>query len=146
MAKARVLLVDDEPDIVETIQYVLEQEDYEVVTATNGIEALGTARIENPDVIILDVMLPKENGYRVAKLIREDEAAGIHSSQIYIILLTARDLSHDEERERMFMEFSQADVMMYKPFDFDDLLRQIDVLLTTGQPDASLGVVQLPAE
>lgn len=142
MAKARILLVDDEPDIVETVQYVLESDDYEVITATNGVEALGTARIEQPDLVLLDVMLPKENGYRVAKLIREDEEAGLYSRPVRIILLTARDLSHDAERERMFMEFSQADVMMYKPFDLDELLQQIATLLETGAPDATLGVVQ----
>jgi DNA-binding response OmpR family regulator len=142
VAKARILLVDDEPDIVETVQYVLESDDYEVITATNGVEALGTARIEQPDLVLLDVMLPKENGYRVAKLIREDEEAGLYSRPVRIILLTARDLSHDAERERMFMEFSQADVMMYKPFDLDELLQQIATLLETGAPDATLGVVQ----
>lgn len=142
MAKARILLVDDEPDIVETVQYALERDDYEVMTATNGAEALGTARIEQPDLILLDVMLPKENGYRVARLIREDEEAGIYPKRVHIVLLTARDLSHDTSRERMFMEFSQADVMMYKPFDLDDLLQQMATLLETGKPDSSLGVVQ----
>lgn len=142
MAKARILLVDDEPDIVETVQYALERDDYEVITAANGAEALGTARIEQPDLVVLDVMLPKENGYRVARLIRDDEKAGIYPKRVHILLLTARDLSYDPERERMFMEFSEADVMMYKPFDLDDLLQQIDTLLDTGKPDSNLGVVR----
>lgn len=129
MKKPRILLVDDDPDIIETIRFSLEQEGYDVITATDGVEALGRARQSEPDLIVLDVMMPKENGYRVSRLIREDERAGIFSKRIPIILLTARNLHGDPERERTFLDFTQADVMMYKPFEIDDLLQRIHGLL-----------------
>lgn len=72
----RILLVDDEPDIVETVEYVLLREGFVVLTATNGIEAIDAVRRHRPDVVLLDVMLPGENGYRVARTIRDDERAG----------------------------------------------------------------------
>lgn len=129
MPATKVLLVDDEPDVVEVVEFCLEQAGYEVVTATNGLEGLGAARAQDPDVILLDVMMPGENGYRVAQMIREDEAMRLSDRRVPIILLTARDLSSDPEREKMFMDFSQANLMMYKPFDMSELISQIDELL-----------------
>ena len=129
MNKPKVLLVDDDPDIVETIQFSLEQEGFEVLTAGDGVEGLARARQEKPDLIILDVMMPKENGYRVARMIRDDERVGKTIRRTPIILLTARNLSGDPDREKTFMEFSQADMMIYKPFDMDELMRQIHDML-----------------
>ena len=62
MDKKRVLIVDDEPDIVEAIKFSLELEDFECLEANDGEEALSKARNENPDIILLDVMLPKMDG------------------------------------------------------------------------------------
>jgi|APCry4251928276_1046603.scaffolds.fasta_scaffold442813_1 CheY-like chemotaxis protein len=129
MSKAKILLVDDEPDIIETVQYALEREGYTVVTATNGLEAIGAARIHVPDLILLDVMLPGENGYRVARTIREDADAGLYPHPIPVVLVTARDLSLDPEREKMFKEFSRAELVVYKPFDLDDLLSLVEKLV-----------------
>lgn len=129
MDKPRILVVDDDPDIIEIIKFNLEIEGYEVIAAANGWEALGAFRAEAPDLIVLDVMLPKENGYKVAQMIREDEQSGRVSKKTPIILLTARNLSSDVEREKMFMDFSQADVMMYKPFDMGQLTRKIQELV-----------------
>ena len=129
MSAPKILLVDDEPDVLETVEFCLKQEGYDVVTACNGLEGLGAVRTQKPDLVILDVMMPGENGYRVAQMIREDEAAGRRKEKIRIILLTARDLSSDPEREKMFMDFSQANLMMYKPFEMDDLVSRINELL-----------------
>lgn len=129
MSASKILIVDDEPDVLETVEFCLEQEGYEVVTACNGLEGLGAVRAQEPDLVVLDVMMPGENGYRVAQMIREDEAAGLRKEKIPIILLTARDLSSDPEREKMFMDFSQADLMMYKPFQMKELLSRINALL-----------------
>jgi len=129
MDKPRILVVDDNPDITETIRFNLELEGYEVITAVNGWEALGAFRAKKPDLIVLDVMLPKENGYRVAQMIRVDERSGKRSKKTQIILLTARNLSNDPEREKMFMDFSEADVMMYKPFDMEQLIEKVRELL-----------------
>ncbi len=129
MDRPTILLADDEPDILDSIRFSLEQEGYEVTTAADGQEALDKAREIRPDLIVLDVMMPKENGYRVSHMIREDEEAGRLPGRAAIILLTARNLEGDPDREEMFMEFSRADLMMYKPFDIDDLRNRIQELL-----------------
>jgi len=132
MSGAKILVVDDEPDVVETVRFRLEQEGYEISTASDGLEALAAVRASQPDLMVLDVMMPGENGYRVAKQIREEEAAGLHRRRTAIILLTARDLGLEPERERMFMDFSKADRVIYKPFDLEDLVRQVGELLSRG--------------
>ena len=129
MEARKILVVDDEPDVLETIQFRLEQEGYEILTAANGLEGLGSARAQAPDLLVLDVMLPGGNGYRVSRMIRDDEKAGRAQRRVPIILLTARDLSGDPEREKMFMDFSQADRMMYKPFEMEELVAGIAELL-----------------
>ena len=100
-----------------------------MIIAANGWEALGAFRSKAPDLIVLDVMLPKENGYKVAQMIREDEQSGRVSKKTPIILLTARNLSSDPEREKIFLDFSKPDFMMYKPFDMGQLIKKIRELL-----------------
>jgi len=132
MLKKRVLVVDDESDVVETIKFSLEQEGFEVLTAYDGYEALDAVRVEEPDLLVLDVMLPKENGYRVSRFIKEDVKSGKLSKNIAVLLLTGRRLDNDPEREATFMDFSQADLMMYKPFDIDELIKNIHGLLSSS--------------
>lgn len=129
MDKKNILVVDDDSDIIEIIKFSFELEGYEVITAANGWEALGAFRSKAPDLIVLDVMLPKENGYKVAQMIREDEQSGRVSKKTPIILLTARNLSSDPEREKIFLDFSKPDFMIYKPFDMGQLTRKIRELL-----------------
>jgi CheY-like chemotaxis protein len=130
MSQTKILLVDDDPDILETTRVALERADYEVLTATNGLEALGAVRISRPDLILLDVMMPGENGYRVARAIREDEEAGVYEHRNKIILVTARDLSNEPDREELFNDFARPDRVVYKPFELADLLRQVAELLS----------------
>lgn len=130
MSDATVLLVDDDPDILITNKVALERAGYKVITATNGFEALGAARARKPDLILLDVMMPGENGYRVARILREDEAAGVYERPNRIVLVTARDLSNFPDREEMFRDFAKPDRVIYKPFDLDDLVTQVGELLT----------------
>ena len=125
---SKILIVDDEQDLVEAMRYRLELEGYEVVSASNGFEALGAFELHGPDIVLLDVMMPLENGYRVSRTIREREAADGGRS-VPIVLLTARDLSDDPEREKMFMEYTGADLVLYKPCDMDHLLGHIEELL-----------------
>lgn len=134
MARAKILIVDDEPDIVETLNWVLDKEGFEVITAVNGLEALGAVRLHQPHLVLLDVMLPQVNGYRISRIIKEDVAAGRHERTIRVVLLTARDLSDDPQREGMFTEFCQADQVVYKPFDLDQLLDLVDRLTDGVQP------------
>ncbi|MFQ5348962.1 MAG: PleD family two-component system response regulator [Thermoanaerobaculia bacterium] len=129
MQPKRILVVDDEPDVVETIEVCLALEGYEVLTAANGIDGLNLALTQRPDLVLLDVMMPGENGYRVARAIRESEETAGVVEPVPIILLTARDLSSDPEREQTFLDFSQADLMMYKPFEMDDLVARISGFL-----------------
>jgi two-component system alkaline phosphatase synthesis response regulator PhoP len=128
MSKRKILIVDDEPDLVETLKFRLEHEGYETITAINGWEALGAVRAQEPDLVLLDVMLPKENGYRVSKMIKEDIATGRLPKAIPVFLLTARNLSSDPGRESEFRNFSQADDVIYKPFEMEELIAQIAAL------------------
>jgi DNA-binding response OmpR family regulator len=134
--RRKVLVVDDQRDIVDTISICLQQEGYEVLTAFNGHEALGVARIEQPDLIVLDVMLPKENGYQVARYIREDEKAGRLPKRTRILMLTARVVS-DKDREEFLQTWSGADAFMYKPFDLDELVSRAGELLGVPSPGAA---------
>jgi len=124
-----ILVVDDEEDILASIQFNLEIEGYKVITATDGLEALERARAEMPDLVVMDVMMPVENGYRVARTLKEDYEAGRLGRRIPVILVTARNLDADPEREKMFMDFSGADAMIYKPFAMEDLIARIQSMI-----------------
>lgn len=130
MEERKILVVDDDPDIVETLRFRLEQEGFEVVTAGDGYEALEAARAMKPDLIVLDVMMPRENGYLVAQHIKEDVRKGVYGKNIAVLLLTARVLD-EPDREEMFLKVSQADHMMYKPFDMVKLLEKVQELLAS---------------
>ena len=86
MAKKRLLLVDDEVELVEMVKFRLEASGYEVLTANDGQAALELARREKPDLIILDVMLPKMDGYKVCGLLKNDS----RYSHIPIMMFTAK--------------------------------------------------------
>ncbi len=130
MERRKILVVNDDKDILESIQFNLEQEGYEVITVSNGWEALGAVRITEPDLVILDVMLSKENGYRASRCIKDDVAKGVYKKNILILLLTARVLN-DPIREDMFMNVSQADYMMYRPIDMTKQIEKAAELLPT---------------
>ncbi len=117
MLNKRILIVDDEPDLAETIQMNLEMEGYECLVAYDGNRGLERARKENPDLIILDVMLPGMNGYKVCRLLKFDEKY----KRIPIIMLTAEA----QEQDRRLGEQTGADYYMTKPFSADKLLAKI---------------------
>src|SRR5712675_3127106 len=81
----KILIADDEPDILEIIQYNLTKEGYEVITAKDGDEAIGKAKIVRPDLIILDIMMPKKNGVEVCEVLRSQPSF----KNSLIIFLTA---------------------------------------------------------
>jgi len=114
MNKKKILIVDDERDIVETIQFRLELEGLECLAAYDGEEALLKAERENPDLILLDIMLPKINGYKVARLLKFDELY----KHIPIIMLTART----QETDIKIGEETGADEYVTKPFNMDELV------------------------
>jgi two-component system alkaline phosphatase synthesis response regulator PhoP/two-component system response regulator VicR len=85
---AKILVVDDHPSIVRLLQRVLQTERHEVVTAADGEEALRKVREEQPALVILDVMMPRKNGFEVLRELRSNP----ESEQTIVIMLTARDL------------------------------------------------------
>jgi DNA-binding response OmpR family regulator len=123
MEDLRILLVDDEQDIVDTVKYSLELRGFAVDVAYDGPSALVKARKGRYDVMILDVMLPGKNGYEVSRLLKEDAEKGFIDG-VGIILFTARRLNN-ELREDFVSTWSKADACIYKPFEMEDLLAKI---------------------
>ncbi len=117
----KILLVDDEPQIVEMAKMRLEAGGYGVITAYDGKEGLEKARKEKPDLIILDLMLPKIDGYKICRMLKFDAEYG----KIPIILFTARVQAED----RKLGEEVGADAYITKPFDGQVLLAKIEELL-----------------
>jgi len=124
MAK-RILLVDDEPDTIHVVEKRLQLSGYEVITSYDGQDALDKARKEKPDLIILDLMLPKMDGYKVCGLLKADT----RYAAIPIILFSARA---DESDRQMGLEV-KANAYITKPFDHQVLLDKISELLTPKQ-------------
>lgn len=92
MSKIKILVVDDEPDILEILKYNLEREDYTVITASNGEEGIRLAEQESPNLIILDIMMPKMDGVEVGRYLRAKE----HFNNTIIAFLTARDEDYSQ--------------------------------------------------
>jgi len=123
----RILIVDDEPDILETLEYSLSNRGYEVATALDGLEGLDKAKRFPPDFMILDVMLPGCNGYEVSRMLKEWMENDPEAKPFPIMLLTARKVdSHD--REKFIATWSRADACLYKPFELDDVVNTISEL------------------
>ena len=124
--KPRILLVDDEPSIVKMVSKRLEIEGFEVLVATDGQEALTKAHTEQPDLIILDLMLPKLNGYEVCTMLKQDT----RYQQIPIVLFTAKAQAKDEQ---LGLECG-ANAYVRKPFQSQELLEKLRTLLAASSP------------
>ncbi len=129
--RLRVMVVDDEPDIVETLEYSLELRGFQVATAYDGLEALEKAKSQPPDVMLLDVMLPGCNGYEVSRLLKEWMDTDTAARPFPILLLTARRVN-SPEREKFIATWSRADACIYKPFEMDTVLGKIEELAAQG--------------
>lgn len=116
--KQKILVVDDEKPIADILQFTLEKEGYEVVCAYDGEEAILLANKEKPDLILLDIMLPKKDGMEVCRTIRQ-------TSEVPIIMLTAKDSEIDKV---LGLEFG-ADDYVTKPFGSRELLARVKVQL-----------------
>lgn len=116
----RILLADDEPDILEIISYNLTQQGYEVYTAKNGDEALDKAKLLNPDLIILDIMMPKKTGIEVCKILRTQSIF----KNTLIIFLTAID---DEPTHIKGLE-TGADDYISKPISPKILISRVNAI------------------
>jgi DNA-binding response OmpR family regulator len=122
MNKAKILIIDDESHIVEMLKIRLDSAGYETIAATDGAEGLRLARETNPNLIILDIMLPKLDGYKVCGLLKADT----RYNKIPIIMFTART----EETDKKVSEEVGANAYITKPFKSEVLLDKIKELLT----------------
>ena len=124
MNSMKILIVDDEPHLRMLIQQTLEEledEGVEIFTAANGDEALQTIRDEQPNLVFLDVMMPKKNGFDVCHAVKNEMGFG----HIHIILLTAKGQEFDRQRGQEV----GADLYMTKPFDPDALVAKARAVL-----------------
>jgi len=121
----KILIVDDEVDLVETIRFPLELEGFQVLVSYNGEEGLNLARKENPNLILLDLMLPKLDGYKVCRLLKFDE----RFKHIPILMLTAKT----QEKDRILGMETGADEYITKPFDLDQLVEKVKAYLSAKE-------------
>jgi len=116
-----VLVVDDEPNIVLSLKFLISQQGYEVRTASNGEEALQALNEQVPDLILLDIMMPKPDGYEVCQKIR----ATPEWKDIAVIMLTAK--GRDVEKQKGFA--MGADDYITKPFSTQELVAKVRAIL-----------------
>ncbi|NHC35693.1 response regulator transcription factor [Scytonema millei] len=117
----RLLLIDDDPNLILLVKDYLEFRGYEVITAENGREALEVLEQEIPDMIICDVMMPEMDGYQFVNQVRQDE----RTSWIPILFLSAKGQSQDKIKGLNI----GADVYMVKPFEPEELVAQVEASL-----------------
>ncbi len=124
LVKKKVLVVDDEPDIVRLVEISLKLCNYDVFTAGNGKDALRMIKENPPDLVLLDVMMPEMSGYEVCQAIRSDAA----TKALPVVMLTAKGQKGDAEKG---LEVG-ADDYIIKPFDPYDLGEQVSRFLQKG--------------
>lgn len=117
----KILIADDEPNIVISLEFLLKREGYEVVVAHDGVQALAQVRAERPDLAILDVMMPNRNGFEVCQDLRQDP----EFKTLRIMMLTAKGRDTEVSKGLAL----GADVYMTKPFATRDLLAKVKTLL-----------------
>jgi DNA-binding response OmpR family regulator len=121
MSPKKILIVDDEVDLVETVRFPLEIEGFDTLVSYNGEDGLNQARKEKPDLIILDLMLPKLDGYKVCRLLKFDE----RYKHIPILMLTAKT----QEKDKIMGKETGADEYITKPFEMDYLMEKVKAYL-----------------
>jgi DNA-binding response OmpR family regulator len=119
-----VLIADDEPNIVISLEFLMKREGHRVLVARDGVQALDTIRAEKPALVLLDVMMPGKSGFEVCQAVRADEAlAGVK-----ILMLTAKGRDTDVAQGQGL----GADAYMTKPFSTKDLAARVRALLGGG--------------
>ena len=117
----QVLLIEDEPNIIEAISFILSRDGWSVKTHSNGADAVEMVRERQPDIVILDVMLPGKSGYDILRELREDP----DNAALPVLMLTARGQSKDRE----IAERAGCDAFMTKPFSNADVLETVRSLV-----------------
>ena len=118
---ATVLIADDEPNILITLEFLLQRAGYQVLLARDGDEALQAIQAQRPDLVLLDVMMPRRSGFEVCQAVRADEAL----AATRILMLTAKGRDTDQAKGLAL----GADAYVTKPFSTKDLLAQVQALL-----------------
>jgi DNA-binding response OmpR family regulator len=116
----RVLLVDDDPEIIEAIRYALESRGYQIFIARDGNQGLAMAERENPDLVILDMMMPKRSGFLVLEKLRR-----IRETPVRVIMITA----NEGARHKAYAEMLGVNDYLRKPFAMDKLVEAVRRLL-----------------
>ncbi len=124
MAK-RVLLAEDEPNIVESLTFLLERAGFEIMVESNGRQALETVLQDSPDVLVLDVMLPELDGYEILRRLRGDP----RSANLPVLMLTAKG---QRENRETALEYG-ADLFITKPFSNAEIIEAVKQL-ENGRP------------
>lgn len=127
--RPRILIVDDETDLVSVLRFALEVEGFEVLEAADGEEGLRKAHQARPDLMVLDLMLPKLDGYKVCRALKFDQ----RFKRVVVFILSAR--SGQQDRKLAFD--MGADAFVTKPYDIRDLVSRIRARLTTDSDDAA---------
>jgi two-component system response regulator VicR len=123
MTKKRVLVVDDEPNILDLVGMILETEGYEVSKAQSGSECMTRIGKENPDLVLLDIMMPEMDGWVVYRKLKENP----ETKDIPVAMLTVKAGTIDKD---MAMEVIGVDDYITKPFTPDELLERVHKLLS----------------
>lgn len=118
--KKRILIVDDDPEIIESVRYALQSAGYEVSIARDGNQGLAMAETQTPDLLILDMMMPKRSGFLVLEKIRRGE-----SQTVPIIMITANEGS----RHKAYAEMLGVNDYIRKPFAMDRLIDAVNKLI-----------------
>ncbi|MDP2913306.1 MAG: response regulator [Candidatus Omnitrophota bacterium] len=119
--KKKIMIIEDERDLVKAVSFRLEDAGYEVAAAYDGEEGLKKVRSEHPDLILLDLMLPKMNGYKVCEALKSDS----NVNKIPVIMFTARA----QDTDRKMSQAAGVDAYITKPFESSELLATIKKLL-----------------
>ena len=120
---AKILIVDDDIEIIESVRYALEDAGYEVVVARDGNQGLALAERESPNLIILDMMMPKRSGFLVLEQLRR-----MSEAMVPVIMITGNEGS----RHKAYAELLGVSEYIRKPFQMDKLLRAVDTQLTSA--------------
>lgn len=123
--KRRVLVVEDSPTTRTLIAQSLQQAGYDVITAEDGEQAISAVHQQSPELVVLDIVLPKKNGYQVCRTIKSDPDLAIK-----VVIVTAKD----QEKDRIWSGRQGADAYLSKPIDMQALVATVQSLVPTSMP------------
>ena len=129
----KILVVDDDPDILDAVAMILESQGYEVVTARDGIEGLATLKAENPDLMILDLMMPKMDGFAVCKELQDPRWSKYKDTPILILTSVREEASRRRYELETALELD-VDDYVEKPMSPDVLLERVSTLIKKKKP------------